>query len=140
LTARLQIEQVNRIELCNDLVGPVFEHPFQRYIIRNGEGQIEIRPAITTVKCQRADNCSRDDACVRGRLAGRNPVVNALTVCDTEHLGIKYHCFTKSSRTRRRVPKRRSVATCENREQGGNHARSIQQTTRGLKGSVGLVR
>ena len=61
-----QVEQVNRVELCDNLMCPVFEYLWQGYIIRDGEGQVEIRPAITAVERQRADNGARDDTCVRG--------------------------------------------------------------------------
>jgi len=82
-TAR-EVEQLNRPELANDGLGPGFQHFGHRHLVCDGEHEVEIRPPVPFVVCERANHSPSDDRRVRRRDV-QHPVAHVVTMANVEH-------------------------------------------------------
>src|SRR5687768_1316891 len=53
-----QVEQVSRVELLDKLARPVLKHVKNRQVVCDREGQVEIRPTISPIKCEGTNDSS----------------------------------------------------------------------------------
>ena len=75
------------VELGRELPRPVVQDVAHRHVVRHGEGQVEIGPAISAAIREPADDGGGDHTRIgRGHL--QHAVVHAVTVVDAEHAGI----------------------------------------------------
>src|SRR5262245_13053119 len=75
---------MNRIEGRDELTRPVVEDVHDRHALSDGEGEVEIGPAIAGGIGQRADDGAGNDARI-GLSQVEHPVTDALAVVHAEH-------------------------------------------------------
>ena len=75
---------MHRVELRRECTSPVVENVAHRYFVRDGERQVEIRPAIAATFCESADH-GRSDHTRIGIRHLQHAVTHPVTVVDAEH-------------------------------------------------------
>ena len=90
---------MDRVELRRECTSPVVQNVAHRYVVRDGERQVEIRPAIAATVCESADDGGGDHTRIGiGHL--QHAVAHPVTVVDAEHermLAEGGRCFAVSA-------------------------------------------
>ena len=59
-----EVGKVHRVELAGERARPVVEHVGDRYVVSDGEGEVQVGEAVALVHGQRAHGGSGDDALI----------------------------------------------------------------------------